>query len=86
MLYPVVQLGQTSQALPTTPAVSSFMTNPRGVVDSQIATVEDVVAAKLKDANFRTMLIGGGIGLVAGLLLYPLGQSLIQGHDANPGL
>jgi hypothetical protein len=77
MTYPIVQLGQTPQALTTTPPVSSFLTNPKGVFDAQIATVEDVVAQKLKDANFRNMLIGGGIGLLAGLLIYPLGQSLM---------
>jgi hypothetical protein len=75
--YPIVQLGQTPQALTTSPPISSFLTNPKGVFDSQIATVEDVVTTKLKDANFRSMLIGGGVGLLAGLLLYPLGQSLM---------
>lgn len=77
IVYPVISLGQAQQPLATTPPFSSFMTNPKGVIDSQIASVEDVVAAKLKDANFKNMLIGGGIGLLAGLLLYPLGQSLM---------
>jgi len=75
--YPIIQLSQAQQPLATTPPVSSFVTNPRGVIDSQIASMEDVVIAKLRDANFKNMLIGGGIGLLAGLLLYPLGQSLM---------
>lgn len=77
MRYPVIGLGQTVQPLQTTPPVSSFMTNPKGVFDSQIANVENVVAQKLKDESFKNMLIGGGIGLLAGLILYPLGQSLM---------
>lgn len=75
--YPVVHLGQTPQALTTTTPTSSFLTNPRSVIDSQIASMEDVVAQKLKDANFKNMLIGGGIGLLVGLILYPIGQSLM---------
>lgn len=76
MVYPVISLGQAQQPLATTPPFSSFMTNPKGVIDSQIVAVEDVVITKLKDENFKNMLIGGGVGLLAGLLLYPLGQSL----------
>jgi len=75
--YPIIQLSQAQQPLATTPPVSSFLTNPKAAIDSKIAVAEDVVIAKLKDANFRNMLIGGGIGLLAGLLLYPLGQSLM---------
>lgn len=76
LVYPVISLGQEQQPLATTTPVSSFLTNPRSVIDAQISAVEDVVVTKLKDENFKNMLIGGGIGLLAGLLLYPLGQSL----------
>lgn len=77
--YPVISLGQISQPIsqPLQPGPSSFLTNPKAAIDAKIAEAEDVVAAKLKDTNFRNMLIGGGIGLLAGLLLYPLGQSLM---------
>lgn len=79
VVYPVIRLGQAQpvSAPLQTSAPSSFLTNPQGMVSSGIAKVEDVIAAKLKDQNFKTMLIAGGVGLLAGLVLFPLGQSLL---------
>lgn len=75
--YPIISLGQAQQPLATTPPVSSFMTNPRGVIDSQIANIEDTIAQKLKDQTVRSLLIGGSFGLIIGLVLCPIGQSLM---------
>jgi hypothetical protein len=83
-VYPVVRLGQTTQPISQplqTSAPSSFLTNPKAAIDAQIATVENTVAEKLKDQNFKSMLIGGGVGLVIGLILFPIGQSLM-GYSA----
>lgn len=77
--YPIVRLGQAVQPISRplqTPGPSSFLTNPQGAIDAQIAAVENTVAEKLKDQNFKSMLIGGGIGFLVGLIAYPIGQSL----------
>lgn len=76
--YPIRRLGQMIQPIsqPLQPAQPSILTNPQGAVSSGIANIEDYIAQKLKDQNFKSMLIGGGIGLLAGLILFPIGQSL----------
>jgi len=77
--YPIIRLGQALQPIsqPLQPAQPSILTNPQGAVSSGIAKIEDVITQKLKDQNFKSMLIGGGIGFLVGLLAFPIGQSLM---------
>jgi hypothetical protein len=62
---------------PLQPAQPSILTNPQGAVSSGIANIEDYIAQKLKDQTVKSMLIGGSFGLILGLVLYPIGQSLM---------
>lgn len=85
---PYVRLGQAVQVVsqpnqpaqpisqPLQAAQPSILTNPQGAVSSGIASVEDYIAQKLKDQTVRSLLIGGSFGLIVGLVLYPIGQSL----------
>lgn len=78
--YPIIRLGQTTQPISQplqTSAPSSFLTNPKAAFDAQIASIENSFAEKLKDQNFKSMLIGGGIGFLVGLIVFPIGQSLL---------
>jgi hypothetical protein len=77
--YPVIRLGQAAQPIsqPLQTAQPSLLTNPKGAFDATIANIEDTVTQKLKDQNFKSMLIGGGIGFLIGLIAFPIGQSLM---------
>ena len=78
--YPIIRLGQTVQPISQplqTSGPSSFLTNPKGAIDAQIASIENTFAEKMKDQNFKSMLIGGGIGFLVGLIAFPIGPSLM---------
>lgn len=77
--YPVMRLGQAAQPVsqPLQTAQPSLISNPQGAVSSGIANVEDYITQKLKDQTVRSLLIGGSFGLIIGLVLYPIGQSLM---------
>jgi len=82
--YPIIRLGQAqpiSQPLQTS-APSSFLTNPKGAIDAQIASIENTFAEKMKDQNFKSMLIGGGIGFLIGQSL--MGYTAVKTSNMPP--
>lgn len=50
------------------PGFSSFVTAPQQAVNAEIATIQEAVVTKLRDENFRNMLIAGAVGFAAGFV------------------